>query len=273
MAYLDDYDDSQAKGGKRIPRVLIVVGVIAFVAALGFLLVGLLGQREQPQQVTPDDETTDVRFEGDESGSTTESNIVGGQPEEITTEVDIEGEPGDQQEETQPADDQGVEHMGDNSSSIPIEQKMAMAEGNEIDAGTEEKYAQYGALNIDRMQDVARRFTSEWTQMINDSQWDAHSTVLKSMMDIDYIKNHSEEFEVMWLYQCVMDSLYISKASMQYGDVADVRIVNSVPSPLTYAKIRVNVAYQGTDGTSPGIVTYKMAMNKDYQVCRFAVDY
>lgn len=277
MAYLDDYEEE--KRGFPIKRVAIIGAIVIAVGIIGFFVINVLNTNGDDGPQDADDTTTAVVIGGDEQGVETTTDIPGSEdttePEVTETEVAIET----------PAEDAGGGAEGPasvaeeydkpeyRSSAIPLEEKMKMVEGNSIDDSVEEKYAQYGALNLDEMRDVATRWTNEWTAMINDGQWDRHSAVLKSMMDIDYVNNHSTELDVQWLYECLHDTLYVSSESMLFRDIKEVRVINSVPSPLTYMAIEVNVTYQSVDGSSDGTVIYKMALNRDYQVSKFSVSY
>lgn len=271
MAYLDDYEGDKKK--RRVPIPLIVGVLLVAAAGVGALVLTLLRtpSEPEPEDVTGDATETVTIVDNEEASVTTgDSDIVGGVPVEIE---DPDLTPSEDDVDQGQLTEEDEARMYENSSAISAEEKALMLQDNEIDEHTEEKYAQYGALNIDRMSEVARNFVTEWTQMVNDSQWDAHSTVLKSMIDIDYVKNHSEEFQVKWLYECVVDSLYVSKESMTYNDIADIQIINSVPSPLTYVSITVNTTINSVEGGSPSSITYQMALNKNYQVCRFAPSY
>lgn len=274
MGRLDDYEEKDGERG--IPRIAVIVGAIVVVAVIGAVLFAVLGRREQPK---PDDEQQQpqqtVTVEDRDGGETsTESDIVGGkEPEQSVTEVPIEGDGDDagQQTEGQTKDEQWrQEHMNDNSASIPRDQKEAM---KNWPPPSEETLAQYGALDPDQMTDVARKWTQEWVSMINDGDWDGHSEVLKSMMDQDYVRNHSDEFEVRWLYECLMDSLYVSKESMDYGEIMEVNVINRIPSPLTYVGIKVRTTIKSTEGNEESFVMYKMALSKEYKVSRFMVMY
>ena len=275
MARLDDYEERDGERG--IPRIAIIVGAIVVVAIIGAVLFAVLGRREQPKtdegQQQPQQTVTVEDRDGGETS--TESDIVGGkEPEQSVTEAPIEGEDGGeagQQTEEQPTDEQWrQEHMNDNSASIPRGQKDAM---KDWPPPSEETLAQYGALDPNQMTDVARKWTQEWVNMINDGDWDGHSEVLKSMMDQDYVRNHSDEFEVRWLYECLMDSLYVSKESMDYGEIMEVNVINRIPSPLTYVGIKVRTTIKSTEGNEESFVMYKMALSKEYKVSHFMVMY
>lgn len=274
MAYLDDYEDDGKKKGLPVKGIVIAVVAVVVLGAAGVLAFNLLSGSDEPEPV-PDDTTTAVVVGGDGQETETVTDVTEGEPEQVETVVDIDApeDEGAEPEEQEPSAAEAYDKPEYKSSAIPMEEKMKMIEGNEIDASTEEKYAQYGALNIDQMKDVAIRWTNEWTAMVNDGQWDKHSAVLKSMMDIDYVNNHGTEFEVSWLYECLHDTLYVSSESMLFKDIKEVRIINSVPSPLTYMSIEVNVTHQSVEESYDDTVTYKMALNRDYQVSKFSVSY
>lgn len=271
MAYLDDYEEEEKKGFP-FKIVAIVVAILVVLGIAGITVVSLVGREEPEPETDTGTETTTV-VENDDQSDETESDITitTDEPEEDTTETDLTEGGADDVTSQEP--EQRLDGPEFKSSAIPMEEKMKMVEDNDIDEETEKKYAQYGALNIDQMRDVATRWTNEWAAMVNDTKWDEHSTVLKSLMDQSYVNNHGSEFEVMWLYECLHDTLYVSSESMLFKDIQEVRIINSVPSPLTYMSIVVNVDQQSPDGATPGTVTYKMALNRNYQVCKFHVSY
>lgn len=268
MAYLDDYEEKEKKG-LPIKRILVVLVGVVVLGIVIFAVANMLLNRPQEERPADDDTTTAVIV--DDNGGSTET--VSDRQETIETVEEPVDEPEEPEDIQEPSAAEAYDRPEYKSSAIPIEEKMKMIEDNDIDAETEQKYSQYGALNIDQMRDVATRWTNEWTAMVNDGRWDEHSTVLKSMMDIDYVNNHSTDFETKWLYECLHDTLYVSSESMLFKDIKEVYIVNSVPSPLTHLTIHVNVDYQGVDGATPGTVIYKMALNRNYQVSQFHVAY
>ena len=277
MAYLDDYED-EGKSGRKVPTRIIVF-VLAGLIVLGIALFAVIDAQRRPESApeASSEPVTNVTIaSGDDEGEETVTETPADAPSETSQrEVPPQPEP-DNEVSDDPSAGSGTGDETDKpeykSSAIPLEQKMPPAESS-IGQSTESKYAQYGALNIDRMTDVAKKWTREWASMVNDLQWEEHSTVLKAMMDQDYVRNHSTEYEVRWLSQCLDNSLYVSGESLMLEDVAEVSVVNSVPSPLAYMTVVVNATQDRTIYGEPAYETtirYKMAVNKDYQVCRFA---
>lgn len=268
-------DDGKKKGG--LPKPVLIAAAIIVLLLLGAGGIVLYATLQQPAAPTDIDGGTTTETDTEPGNTSTGTGTdTDDQPDATTETVEVEGddedESGDGDEgENAPAEDDP--RMYENSSDIPMEVKAAMVQGNEIDDDTEEKYAQYGALNIDQMKEVSTQFVTEWVEMINDGQWDEHSTVLKSMMDINYVNDHSTETHVRWLYECLHDSLYVSSESLHYNNVKEVQIINSIPSPLTYTAVTVNATVLGVDEFSDTTVRFKLAMNKEYKVCQFNVAY
>jgi hypothetical protein len=275
MAYLDEYEEEEAKSFP-FKVVAIVVAILLLLGIGGFVALRLLSSPSGDGTPT-DTGTTATIVENDEQSEETQSDVTDVTETPIESEETVTDVNGDDDGDDDTSDDEGqspdesYDGPEYKSSAISMEQKLAMTEGNEITDETEQKYAQYGALNIGQMRDVAERWTGEWTAMVNDGKWDEHSTVLKSLMDQGYVNNHGTEFEVQWLYECLHDTLYVSSESMLFRDIKDVHIINSVPSPLTYMSIEVNVTYQDVENPTDGTVTYRMALNRNYQVCQFHV--
>lgn len=242
----------------------IALAALIAIGGLGYGAWRLLDR--EPQQDVP----TGVDAQGQE-GTGDEHGADAQQPSSSSeTVTDLDEDDGDAPEEDSEWAREREAHMHDNSASIPPEQKSVNLADVDIDDGTEERYSLYGALDIDRMRQAAGDFTAEWIQMVNDDEYDEHTELLKTLINQDYVRKEHEGDASSLLYMCLEDALYLPTGSMAYDSVSNVRIVNSVPSPLAYARVSCTAHIMTEDGGSElTVVSYDVAMDKDYMICEF----
>lgn len=274
----DADDESRNKrkpfaNGRRIPRpVLVGIGILLF-AGVGigiWLVLSARGGTQQPEAPSP----TATAPKEKETAPVDEEVDSGDAQISVTTEPLDESDANTKDEEQTPAPtpeevaaQREAEWQAQQEARKEI--RASMPDGKAIDESTEEEYAMYGALNVDKMKDTVTSFVAEWMAMANDLRWDAHSPTLRAMMSKDYVTEHRDDPHVTRLWECMSDTLLLSDGSKQYTGIDEVRVINSIPSPLTYASATVSYEARSAGSSIPGTERIKVVLDRNYQVCEF----
>ena len=271
------------KSRKRPSPVLVAVVllVLGAIGAGGWVIVSNLNRPStkvsHPSQPA---ETEKPESSGTEGGSGTSETSSQDAPETsvTTTPLEPEGDAGTTKKEDAPDAQKQLspEEIAAQETEAKETNRQMRSEVNAIVADAMAKAERgeapepLGSLDRNRMQDVIKKFAAEWFSMANDRRWDAHSPALRALMAQDYVKEHQDDPHVHLLWECMANTLYLNYGSKQYTGLQNLQIVNSVPSPLTYALITMNYNTMIAErAPEQGTECIKIALNRDYQVCQF----